>query len=102
MGSRKELLKMYELKKLLSDAYTKRIVLRHGILGDDADYHAIQALFMDHLQPDVSLFNQFHAMSVNTGKIFCRKAPQCAGCPLSVLQAGKKPSSRRKASHSCI
>jgi endonuclease-3 related protein len=84
----------------VSDAYTKRIILRHGIIGDDADYHEIQALFMDYLQPDVSLFNQFHAMIVNTGKLFCRKAPLCAGCPLAILLAGKKPSSRRKASHS--
>lgn len=83
------------------DAYTKRIFLRHGIIGDDADYSSIQALFMDHLPPDVSLFNQFHAMIVNTGKTFCRKAPQCAGCPLAILQAGKKPSLRRKACHSC-
>ena len=74
----------------VSDAYTKRIILRHGIIGDDADYHAIQALFMDHLPPDVSLFNQFHAMIVNTGKTFCRKTPQCAGCPLAILQAGKR------------
>jgi endonuclease III related protein len=84
------------------DAYTRRILLRHGMIGDDADYHAIQALFMDHLQPDVSLFGQYHALIVNTGKIFCRKAPQCAACPLAVVQAGKKPSLRRKASHSCI
>jgi endonuclease-3 related protein len=74
----------------VSDAYTKRIMLRHGIIGDDADYHAIQTLFMDHLQPDAALFNQFHAMIVKTGKTFCRKAPQCAGCPLAFLQAGKR------------
>jgi endonuclease III related protein len=86
----------------VSDTYTKRIVLRHGIIGDDADYYVIQALFMDYMPPDVSLFNQFHAMIVNTGKTFCRKAPQCAGCPLAILQAGKKLSLRRKASHSCI
>lgn len=84
------------------DAYTRRILLRHGMIRDDADYHAIQALFMDHLQPDVSLFGQYHALIVNTGKNFCRNAPQCAACPLAVVQAGKKPSLRRKASHSCI
>ena len=85
----------------VSDAYTKRIIVRHGILGDDADYLAIQALFMDHLRPDASLFNQFHAMIVHTGKTFCRKAPQCAGCPLEILKADSPPSSfRRKASDS--
>jgi endonuclease-3 related protein len=74
----------------VSDAYTKRIMFRHGMIGDNADYHAIQALFMDHLQPDVALFNQFHALIVKTGKTFCRKTPKCAGCPLVVLQPGKR------------
>jgi endonuclease-3 related protein len=73
----------------ISDAYTRRILLRHGMIGDDADYHSIQTLFMDHLQPDVMLFNQFHATIVNTGKTFCRKAPQCMRCPLAILRAKK-------------
>jgi endonuclease III related protein len=92
---------LYACKKpiFVCDAYTRRILLRHGMIGDDAGYHAIQALFMDHLQPDVSLFGQFHALIVNTGKIYCRKAPQCAACPLAILQAERKPSPR-KASHS--
>lgn len=73
----------------ISDAYTKRILVRHGMIGSDADYHSIQALFMDHLRPDASLFNQFHAVIVNTGKTFCRKEPQCARCPLAILRARK-------------
>jgi endonuclease III related protein len=84
------------------DAYTKRIILRHGIIGDDADYQEIQKLFMNYLQPDVPLFNQFHALIVNAGKTFCRKEPKCATCPLAgmqTIQAEKKPSCRRKARH---
>jgi endonuclease-3 related protein len=72
------------------DAYTKRIMLRHGMVGDDAGYPEMQSLFMDHLPPDVPLFNQFHAMIVHTGKSFCRKTPHCPGCPLAVLQAGER------------
>jgi len=70
----------------ISDAYTKRILLRHGMIGSDADYHSIQALFMDHLPPDVALFNQYHALIVNTGKTFCRKRAECEACPLAILQ----------------
>ena len=33
----------------VSDAYTRRILLRHGMIGNDADYDSIQALLMDHL-----------------------------------------------------
>ena len=72
----------------ISDAYTRRILLRHGMIGNDADYHSIQALFMDHLQPDVALFNRYHALIVNTGKTFCRRTAECAACPLAILQAG--------------
>ena len=73
------------------DAYTKRILLRHGLIGEEADYPAIQALFMDHLLPDVSLFGQYHALIVKTGKVFCRKEPRCADCPLAVLRTVKRP-----------
>ncbi|MCX5836998.1 MAG: endonuclease III domain-containing protein [Deltaproteobacteria bacterium] len=71
----------------ISDAYTRRILLRHGMIGNDADYHSSQALFMDHLQPDVDLFNRYHALLVNTGKTFCRRTAECAACPLAILQA---------------
>jgi endonuclease-3 related protein len=70
----------------ISDAYTKRILFRHGMIGNDADYQSIQALFMDHLQPDVALFNQYHALIVNTGKTFCRRTAKCEACPLAILQ----------------
>jgi endonuclease-3 related protein len=72
----------------ISDAYTRRILLRHGMIGNDADYHSIQALFMDHLPPDVALFNRYHALIVNTGKTFCRRTAECTACPLAILQAG--------------
>jgi len=71
----------------VSDAYTRRILHRHRLVPEDADYDQIQTLFMANLPPDVSLFNQFHALLVQTGKIFCRKTPQCNPCPLVILPA---------------
>jgi len=67
------------------DAYTKRLLWRHGMIGGDADYGSIQKLFMDHLRPDVALFNQYHALIVNAGKFFCRKTALCEACPLASL-----------------
>ncbi|MBW2648284.1 MAG: endonuclease III domain-containing protein [Deltaproteobacteria bacterium] len=65
------------------DAYTRRILERHNIISWDQGYKEIQALFMDNLPQDTSLYNQYHALLVNTGKSFCRKkAPTCRGCPL--------------------
>ena len=66
------------------DAYTHRILNRHGLAGDEAEYHDLQALFMDHLPDDPGLFNEYHALIVRTGKDFCRKStPRCDGCPLN-------------------
>ncbi len=73
------------------DAYTKRILSRHGIIAEDADYDEIQALFMKNLPKDSGLYNQYHALIVNTGKEYCRKkAPRCQMCPLKGMKFGKR------------
>lgn len=68
------------------DAYTKRILLRHNIISADATYTEIQNLFMNNLPQSVPLYNQYHALLVNTGKYFCTKNPRCDECPLSMKQ----------------
>lgn len=67
------------------DAYTHRLLLRHELISEDADYFQIQELFMDNLKEDAALFNEYHALLVQAGKQFCKKKskPQCAGCPLA-------------------
>jgi len=67
------------------DAYTRRILAGHKIIHDRASYSDIQTLFMSQLPEDVPLFNQYHALLVNTGKQFCRRAPNCTDCLLSPL-----------------
>ncbi len=63
------------------DAYTKRILVRRGIIDADADYEKIQNLFMKNLKPNVQLFNEYHALLVKLGKDFCLKTkPKCAAC----------------------
>lgn len=64
------------------DAYTYRILYRHGMAEDQAAYDELQALFMDHLPEDPGLFNEFHALVVRAGKQYCRKRPLCDTCPL--------------------
>jgi endonuclease-3 related protein len=64
------------------DAYTRRILNRHSLIDEKASYTDIQTFFMKHLPGDVSLYNQFHALLVNTGKLFCKKNPRCRQCPL--------------------
>jgi endonuclease-3 related protein len=64
------------------DAYTHRILRRHDMTDEQTDYHELQSMFMDHLPEDTSLFNEFHALIVKTGKEYCRRKPLCHLCPL--------------------
>ena len=74
------------------DAYTHRIFGRHEITGDKPDYERVRALFEGALPRDPRLFNEFHALIVNTGKQWCRKsAPHCEDCPLRHLLPEASP-----------
>lgn len=65
------------------DAYTRRIFERHNLLGGKESYEQIRSLFEHSLPRDSSLFNEYHALIVHTGKHFCQKRqPACEGCPL--------------------
>jgi endonuclease-3 related protein len=65
------------------DAYTRRIFNRQGLIAGNADYHTIQALFMNSLPRDVRFYNEYHALIVRIGKEHCKKAkPRCSCCPL--------------------
>ncbi len=65
------------------DAYTKRILSRHGVMPYENSYDDFQQLFMKQLPRSAAFYNQYHAMFVNIGKDFCRKRPLCASCPLN-------------------
>jgi endonuclease-3 related protein len=64
------------------DAYTRRILSRHALMPEDATYGEIQEIFMDSLDTDAKLFNEYHALLVKLGKEHCKKSPICEGCPL--------------------
>lgn len=68
------------------DAYTKRILQRHGVIDGKEDYESIRKLFESVLPRDVSLYNEYHALIVRVGKTFCKsKNPFCNKCPLGEL-----------------
>lgn len=75
---------LYALGKpaFVVDAYTKRILSRHGLVPRRAGYGETQKLFTESLAPDARTFNEYHALIVRTGKLHCSKKASCAGCPL--------------------
>ena len=64
------------------DAYTKRILLRHNVIGGNSSYDSVQRLFIDNLPPDELLFGEYHALLVKLAKDICRKMPKCDICPV--------------------
>jgi endonuclease-3 related protein len=75
---------LYGLGKsiFVADAYTKRILSRHGMISEHVGYEEVQKLFMDHLPLDAKLFNEYHALLVHLGKTVCKKIPKCDICPI--------------------
>jgi endonuclease III related protein len=76
---------LYALEKptFVIDAYTFRILSRHGLAPDPCAYDELQALFMEVLPQDTALFKEYHALLVQTGKESCRPKPRCSACPLA-------------------
>ncbi len=64
------------------DAYTRRILSRHGLCENGCDYDQMQTLFMENLTADTRMFNEYHALLVCVGKEYCIPQPDCSECPL--------------------
>ena len=93
------------------DAYTRRVLLRHGIIGEKTGYEQIRSLIeqaigsseaeslvvkspvSDPRHPVSRIsssgrselaqhYNELHALIVRVGNDYCRATPNCEGCPL--------------------
>lgn len=77
----------------VADEYLRRIAERHRLLvpapgRNRKGYESLTTLIRQAFAGDSSLcqarlFNEFHALTVAVGKAHCRRAAQCAGCPLA-------------------
>ncbi len=79
---------LYALDKpvFVIDAYTKRVMSRHGISAHGASYDEYQQMFHGSLGNDIRLFNEYHALLVMVGKDYCKPKPRCANCPLKAVK----------------
>jgi len=93
------------------DAYTRRVLLRHGIIGQKTTYEEIRTMIehavsnsaaeslsvknpaSDPRHPVSRMsssarselaqhYNELHALIVRVGNHYCRTKPRCEGCPL--------------------
>ena len=71
------------LPSFVADAYTFRLLHRHGFVGEEAGYEELREAFVGVLPEDVRIYNECHALIVRLGKTFCHKrSPDCRSCPL--------------------
>jgi len=80
------------LPTFVVDAYTYRVLSRHGLADDAATYDELKELFESNLEADVRLYNQYHALLVRAGRERCRRRePLCEGCPLEGFNVADRP-----------
>lgn len=74
---------LYALKRpiFVVDTYTRRLMIRMGLLEPPAPYEEIQVLFHQNLEKSVELFNEYHALIVQHAVHCCLKEPLCDQCP---------------------
>jgi endonuclease-3 related protein len=75
----------------VADAYARRVLARHRLIGPATGYEEARAWLEARLPSDPRLFNEFHALLVAVGKSHCRTVPRCDDCPLRADLRGRAP-----------
>jgi len=75
----------------VADAYARRVLARHRLIGTRTGYEDTRRWLEAHLPSDPDLFNEFHALLVAVGKSHCRSHPRCEGCVLRFDLRGRRP-----------
>ncbi len=79
------LLYAFEKKYFVVDAYTERILSRHRHPVEGMSYDRFRRYVEERIPEDLKLYNEFHALLVETGKNYCSpSSPDCDACPLKV------------------
>jgi len=79
------LLYAYRQPIFVVDAYTRRVFSRLNLIMHDWDYDKIRKEFERNLPRNFETYQEFHALIVEHAKRFCKKTPECSGCPLRSL-----------------
>jgi endonuclease-3 related protein len=82
------------------DAYTRRVLARHGMSREGEPYDSIRLRFERAIRSGdrVCRMNELHAQVVELAKRRCRVEPVCEGCPLAGWgeEAGLSPRRTRR------
>jgi len=75
------------------DAYTRRVLGRHRLLGGRERYDEARRIIESAIPRRAGLYSEYHALLVRVAKERCHKnVPDCRGCPLEgFLPAAPQP-----------
>ncbi len=76
------LLYAFDRPVFVIDAYSRRIFSRMGLCSGTEEYDRLRLGVEQALQGGCAEYNEYHALIVRHAKEYCRKRPQCSGCPL--------------------
>ncbi len=62
------------------DAYTRRVLARHGLLDGALAYETIRTWIEERLLASQAVHEEFHALCVRVGYQHCKPTPRCASC----------------------
>lgn len=79
------LLYAFERPAFVIDAYTRRLLLKLGLIDGGESYETLRQLFMQSLKPDVARFKQYHALIVCHAKQKCAGRKDCPHCRVERL-----------------
>jgi endonuclease-3 related protein len=83
------------------DAYTRRILSRHGWIDVDAPYETVRTWLAERLRPTQWILEEFHALFVRAGYGNCKPTARCESCPATTPArlgaSGPAPKSARRA-----
>lgn len=63
------------------DAYTRRLLARHGFLRGDESYERVRAWLTERLLDSRAVYEEFHALCVRVGYRHCKPRARCDQCP---------------------
>lgn len=79
------LLYAFDRPVFVIDAYTRRLLVRLGLIEGDEGYEELRLAFQAALAEDVGLYNEYHALIVIHAKHNCKPRPHCGHCQLQSL-----------------
>ena len=74
------LLYAFERPVFVIDAYTRRLLKQLGLIIGNETYETLRTAFESSLDPDVPIYNEYHALIVCHAKQACDETDNCRHC----------------------